>query len=269
MDKLKQWVVLTVVASVAIAAAGWFLLISPKRAEAADLRAQAAEQQTTNSKLENELQVLKAQAKDLPKEQAKLAAVAAKIPDNPALPGLIRAMLQAATESGVELVSLTPGTPELVQAAAAAPVAPTPAAPAAGQQTPTAPAAGAAPAAPGAPAAATAAPGPAGQLATIPLSVNVVGDYFEVQQFVAAVEELTRAVRVENLAMTPGVAPSDEENGDAVEDGRSLSATISGYLYMAANRPAPIAAKVPGAEGATAPAPAADAAAAPTAAPAE
>lgn len=262
MEKLKQWVVLTVAACVAIAAAGWFLLISPKRSEAADLRTQAAEQLRTNNKLENELQVLKAQAKDLPKEQAKLAAVAAKIPDNPALPGLIRSMLEAATESGVELVSLTPGEPQLVQAAAGTPAAPAPAAPAAGQQTPTAPAAGAA--APATPAAPT--PGPAGQLATIALSVNVVGDYFEVQQFMAAVEELTRAVRVENFSMIPGVAPTEQEGeSSAVEDGRSLSATISGYVYMAANRPAPVAAKVPGAESAAAPAPAADAAAAPTA----
>ena len=90
MDKLKQWVALTLLGCLAIAAAGWFLLVSPKRSEAAELRAQTESQEATNAKLRNELQVLKAQAKDLPKEQAKLAAVAAKIPDNPALPGLVR-----------------------------------------------------------------------------------------------------------------------------------------------------------------------------------
>ena len=35
MDKLKQMVALALVAALAIAAGGWFLLVSPKRKEAA------------------------------------------------------------------------------------------------------------------------------------------------------------------------------------------------------------------------------------------
>lgn len=254
MDKLKQWVALTVVGCLAIMAAGWFLLVSPKRTEAADLRVQAAEQQSANSQLETELQVLQAQAKELPKEQAKLAAVAAKIPDNPALPSMVRALLEASTRTGVELVSVAPGEPELV--APAVPAAP--AAPAAGQA---APAEGAAPAAPGAPA-----PGPAGQLASIPLSVNVVGDYFEVQAFVAALEELPRALRVHTLNISPGASPTAGEGVEvSTTDGRSLTTTVNGFVYMAANRPPATAASVPGAP---APADATAAAAAVPAAPA-
>ncbi len=37
MDKLKQWVALTVVGVLAIVAAGWFLLVAPKHSEADDL----------------------------------------------------------------------------------------------------------------------------------------------------------------------------------------------------------------------------------------
>jgi Tfp pilus assembly protein PilO len=232
MDKLKQWVTLTLVASVFIVAAGWFLAVGPKRSEAAELRRQAEEQLATNSTLETQLQVLRAQAKDLPKEQAKLAAVAAKIPADPALPSLVRALLDASERAGVDLVSVAPGAPELV--AAAAPVAVP--APAAGQSAPVA----GAPVAPAAPVA-----GPAGQLANIPVAITVVGDFFEVQQFMSALETLPRALRVSDLTMSPGTAPTDKSE-TPTDDGRRLSTQISGIAFMAANRPPATAATVPG-----------------------
>lgn len=257
MDKLKQWVALTVVGCLAIMAAGWFLLVAPKRSEAADLQMQAADRVSANDQLETELQVLQAKAADLPKEQAKLAAVSAKLPDDPALPGLIRALLEAGKSSGIDLVSVAPGVPELVvPAVVAAPVAPVegqpataegqppvPApAPAQGQTTPDPAATPAAPAAPG-----VVAPGPAGQLASIPLAISVVGDYFEVQQFVAALEQLPRALRVQTLNLAPGTSPSASESATAsVEEGRSLTTTINGFVYMAANRPTATAVNVPG-----------------------
>jgi Tfp pilus assembly protein PilO len=235
MDKLKQWVALAVVASVLIVAAGWFLAISPKRAEAEELRVQASDQLATNQMLETQLQMLKAQAKELPKEQAKLAAVSAKIPSDPALPGLVRALLEAAANSGVELVSVAPGTPELLVVAAPAPVE----APAEGQTTPATD-----PAAPVDPAAAAAPGGTAGQLARIPVAINVVGHYFEVQQFMSALEQLPRALRVDNLSLTPGKSPTDRSETD-VEDGHILTSQISGLVFMAADRPVATAATVP------------------------
>ena len=125
MDKLKQWVALTVVGCLAIVAGGWFLLVSPKRQHATELRQAAAIQVDANNALETQLVQLKAQARDLPKEQAKLAAVAARIPDSRAMPALIRALNKAAKSSGVELVSVSPSSTTLVAAAspATAPVA--------------------------------------------------------------------------------------------------------------------------------------------------
>ena len=38
----------------------------------------------------------------------------------------------------------------------------------------------------------------------IPLTINVVGGYFEAEQFLANLENLPRALRVTNLTMTPG-----------------------------------------------------------------
>lgn len=216
MDKLKQYVALTVVGCLGIMAAGWFLLVSPKRAEAAAVREQTLSQESTNAGLRTQLEVLQAQAKDLPKKQADLARVAAKIPDNPSLPSLIRALTAASTSAGVEFVSVTPGAPAAVAAAAAAPVA----------------------AAPADPAAAPAAAGPAGSLAAIPVAINVVGGYFEVEQFIAALENLPRALRVTNLTLAPGASPTDKEKAASTEDGRTLTSTITGSVYMAANRPA-------------------------------
>ena len=231
MDKLKQWVALTVLACLGIAAAGWFLLVSPKKAEAADLQAQTASQESTNASLRTQLEVLKAQAKDLPKKQADLARVAAKIPDNPALPSLIRALTAAAASAGVELVSVTPGPPAAV--AVAAPVAaPAPADPAA---PPADPAAAPAPA----PGAAVPGAGTAGTLAGIPVAINVVGGYFEVAQFMSSLESLPRALRVTNLTVAPGTSPTAGEGASTtVEDGRSLTTTITGSVFMAADRPA-------------------------------
>ena len=60
MDKLKQYVTLTVLGAVVILAAGWFLLVSPKKGEAADLQTQAASQVSANAVLETQLQVLRA-----------------------------------------------------------------------------------------------------------------------------------------------------------------------------------------------------------------
>ena len=132
MDKLKQWIAFTVLGVFAVLAAGWFLLVSPKRADADALGQQAASQVTANSTLQTQLAVLKSQAKNLPQQQAQLAKVAAKIPDNPAEPALIRALDSAATAAGVELVSISPSLPT----AAAAPAVTVPVAPGAAKAVP-------------------------------------------------------------------------------------------------------------------------------------
>ena len=228
MDKLKQWVTMTVLASLVILAAGWFLLVSPKKDEAAALRAQTAEQVAANAVLETQLQVLRAQAKDLPKKQAELAAVSAKIPDNPSLPALIRALTEASTSAGVDFVSVTPGPPVVP---VAAPVQPKAAEPATAQAAPTAP---------------PPAAGPAGALATIPVGIKVVGDYFDIAQFTANLENLPRAMRVVDLTVVPGLSPTAPKTGTpAVDDGRSLSTTINGSGFMAVNRPAATAVVAP------------------------
>ncbi len=240
MTKLKQWVALTVVAALALAAGGWFLLVSPKRAEAADLTGQATAQDGTNSGLRNKLAVLKAQSVKLPAEQAKLAAVSTKIPANPALPALIYSLTAASDAAGVQFLSLTPGQPT-AQAK--------PAAPAVKADGTTAPAA------------------KASTLQTIPVAISVNGGYFETEQFLAALEDLPRAFRVTVLGVAPGdnpLAPKSKTSGAAgapsaasstVLDGSKLTSTITAEIYMSGPitiapvraRAGPAAAATPGA----------------------
>jgi type IV pilus assembly protein PilO len=254
MDKMKQYVVFAVLGCLLVLAAGWFLLVSPKRSEAADLNSQAAAQITQNLQLQNALSMLKSQAQGLPKQQARLAAVAAKIPDNPALPALVRALTTASAAAGIELFSVTPGTPSPVSGAAASTAAPV---------------AGAKAAAPRA---------SAGQLSSISLNLTISGDYFSVEEFLANLEKLPRAMRVTTVTLAPGSNPLKPAAGAAAastsgtaaapaSDGKTLTATVTGLVYMANNRPAATPVVVPGKPTAPVAGPAAAAASAPSAAP--
>lgn len=247
MDKLKQWLALTVVAVLAVAAAGWFLLVAPKRAEAAELREQADAQLSANGLLAQQLAVLKAQAKDLPQQQAKLATVTAKIPADPSLPALIRALTTASTTTGVEFVSLVPGPP--AAAAVAAPVG-------------TVADAGTDPSSTPAPSSAgTAAPstGPGGTLSVIPVTITVVGGFYELQQYLDALEGLPRALRVNNLTLTPGLSPVADTTGAGndvkAKDGSSLVSVIVGEVFLSVGSEPVVAAGVPGASVPGAPVP--------------
>jgi Tfp pilus assembly protein PilO len=198
-SKMKQWVAMAAVGALVIAVGGWFLLVSPKRSNATSLRAQTAERQRANADLSTALAALKAQAKNLPKQQAKLAAVAAKVPDNSALPTLIRALNAAADNAGVELVTMSPSAPTPVTAAA------------------TTVKAGAA---------------PTGGLQQIGVTLNVVGSYFQVSEYLDRLETLTRAFRVTGLALSPGanpVKPADSQ--PSADTGKVLSAAITGQVY--------------------------------------
>lgn len=218
MDKLKMYVAFTVLGCLFVLAAGWFLLVSPKRAQVAQLETQAAGQVSSNAVLSTQLANLKAKAKDLPKQKARLAAIAAKIPDNPSLPALIRALTTAADAAGVELVTVTPGAPTAVVTAPSGATAP------------------AVPAAPGAPGSAAA----AGGLSQIPLTLNLTGGYFGVEQFVANLENLPRSMRITNLTMTPGANPMKPTVAGSTDDGHVLTATVTGAVFMtSAAAPAP------------------------------
>ena len=115
---------IAVVAVIAIVAAGWFLLISPQKTKAANLRDDTASQQQSNQNVQSQITVLAAQEADVPAEQAQIAAILQKIPDNPAMPSFIRTLTAAAKVTGVDLISIGSSAVVAVAAPAAAAAAP-------------------------------------------------------------------------------------------------------------------------------------------------
>jgi type IV pilus assembly protein PilO len=209
VDKMRQWTVFTVLAVIAVLVAGWMLMIKPQRSHAADLRDQATQVQSGNDQLRNQISSLKAQAKDLPKQQARLAVIEQKIPDNPALPSLIRSLSDAADGAGVDLVSLAPSQPTAL----------------ASTGTPATTVTAGKPAAPAAPA-----------LEQVPVTLSVTGTYFNIEQFVSNLEGLQRAIIVDGWSMAPGAkggaaaAPGAPAAPAATDQ---LTAQIQARVFMA------------------------------------
>ena len=238
MKDLKKLVALTVLSSLVVLLGGYFLLVGPKRSQAAELRSQAALQQRANSDLGLQLAQLKAQAKNLPKEQARLAAVAARIPTTRALPALIRALNNAAKVAGVELLSVSPGastlvTPAVVAAPVASPTATGAANPAAPKALGTGPGTTTLGAAPSG--------GEAGQLAQVPVTLSLAGGYFQLEQFVSALEDLPRSLRLTGVSLAPGsnpMVPAPVGSAAPAGPGSTLTSTVNAVVFLAVNRPA-------------------------------
>jgi type IV pilus assembly protein PilO len=229
MTATRKWSLLAVLLVAAIFAASWYLLIAPKRSEAAGLRSQTVEQDAATERLRQQLEVLKAQAQDLPKQEAFLAQIRRQVPDNPALPAVIRDLSAAAKKSGVELVSLAPGLPVAVVSPVLAPavVAPTAGTTAAPSTTTTV-------------AAAPVAPAPT--LFQVPLVVKTSGDYFEIEQFLNRLEGLKRSFLVTGFTLSP----ASEGGLEGTSSDGSLNLDIQGRVFLSPAAAA-VVSTVPGA----------------------
>jgi Tfp pilus assembly protein PilO len=222
MSRIQQWIAGTVVAVVVIVAAGWFLAISPQKHKVSNLGSQASQQEQTNSSLRTKLATLTAAQQAVPSEQAEVAKILQKIPGDPAMPNYVRALTGIAKQTGVELVSIAPGTPTAVTIAATA-VAPAAAAAATPSVAPST--AAAVPAAAVAPV----------SMQAISVALTVQGGYFQIQQFTAALQKLTRTTVVSAVALSPTGAlkkvtlPSSAPIPPAW---KSLGATITLSIFM-------------------------------------
>ena len=243
MTATRKWSALAVLLVAAIFAASWFLLIAPKRSEAAGLRAQKVEQDATNERLIQQLEMLKAQAQDLPKQEAFLAQIRRQVPSNPALPALIRDLTAGAKKSGVDILSLAPALPVAVVAPAVTAVVPTTAGTAA-------PSSGTSPA----PGTVTTPVAAAPVLYQVPITVKTSGSYFETEQFLNKVEALKRSFLVTGFTLK--YTASTAQNPTA----GPLEMEIKGRVFLS-----PAAAV---AAGATVPVPGVTATPAPSTAPA-
>jgi Tfp pilus assembly protein PilO len=213
MNKTRQWAVLTAMGCLAVLVAGWMLVVKPERSHAAQLRTQATGLQGDNNQLRAHVNQLRQMQKDIPAQQKTLAAIATKIPDNPALPALIRQLSAAADGAGVNLVSLAPGQPTTVATAAVQASSPA-------SKT----------------AAVTTSP-----LASISVAINVQGSYFNVEQFFSAVESLSRAMLVNGFTLAPLQSGASNASSATALPLDTLNAQITATVFESPQT-APVAA---------------------------
>lgn len=231
MSVTRKWSLLAVVLVLAILAAGWFLLVAPKRSEAADLRSQTQQQDDANSQLLADLEQLKQQQADLPKKQAELAVMRKQIPDNPALPTLVRSLTSAGRKVGVSIDTLSPAVPvAVVEPVAATPVVVPPTTESDSAEASSSDGSTADAATTPAPVAAP----PAPSLYQVPLTVNVTGSYFELEQFVNKLEGLKRSFLVSGFTLAPAASSTDagsstDANAPALGD---LTLSLQGRVFL-------------------------------------
>jgi len=195
MEKMKQWMILTALGVVGVMAAGWFLLVSPQRSHANELRGEASTVEQTTNGLRAQIAQLKQQQKGETAQQRELEKIAAQIPDNPQLPTLIRELSAAAKDAGVSLDSLAPGEPTMGT-----------------QTTGTTPAAATSP------------------LAQIQVTISVTGTYFNVESFMRSLEHLDRALKTTGLTLAP--ASTGGGDGDSASNAPdALTGQIQALIF--------------------------------------
>jgi Tfp pilus assembly protein PilO len=207
MTRTQKWSVGTALVVVLTLVAGWLLLVSPKRAEADSLQAQAEQQQQQNAELATKISQLKAQQVQLPAKQAELATIRQQIPQTPAMPALVRSLASIATGTGVVVKSVIPTTPGQPATAGATQVAPT-------------------------------VKGPDGsELEVISVTMEVDGSYYNVERFLSRLESLKRAFLVTGFSLAVGGdsgATTTTTTVPSLGQSPTLKATINARVFMTA-----------------------------------
>src|SRR3954451_10515984 len=99
MTTTHRWVAGAVAAALLLVAGSWLLLISPQRAQAAQLREQATAQQSANDMIKLRPHQLKAQSASLPQRRAQLAEIQQQLPGSPELSALVRQLSSVADDA--------------------------------------------------------------------------------------------------------------------------------------------------------------------------
>lgn len=189
----QRWMLGAALVSVLLLIAGWFLLVTPQRSSAEQIRTDAEAQAAANTRTEAEIASLKAQYKDLPTLQKEEAQIRSRIPETPNMPALLRTVSTNARTAGVTLVSVSPSNPvPLNQSGNGAGNLSDP-----------------------------------GQVSQIPVVIQVTGPFANMQLFLNSIEQMKRSVMVVSLDITRA---TDESTTAATN---ILSAQISGRVFIA------------------------------------
>src|SRR6185503_14157185 len=88
-------------------------LVLPKMAEVTTAEGELKDAKDEQQNLSVQLNALKQARDEAPLNEATIREIEGKVPPTADLPGLIRFLRNAASASGVQVLSLTPGTPTL------------------------------------------------------------------------------------------------------------------------------------------------------------
>ncbi len=245
----SRWVAGAAGVCAALLVLTWFVLVGPKRAEAADLTEQAASARQQNDSLQIRTAQLKAQFASLPQRQAELTTLVGQMPVTADVPRFVRSLDALAASSGVTLEGLTPGAGARLDAAGAAVGAAGATGATTGATGATTGATGATGAVGAAGSASAPASGAAGgtgaglDVVQVPMTITVKGPYFATVTFLKGLQTGQRAFLVGGLQV-------------AVE-GKAVSLTIQGRVFALPGAAAALAATTAAkaATGATSPTP--------------
>jgi Tfp pilus assembly protein PilO len=190
----QRWMLGAALVSVLLLMAGWFLLVTPQRSSAEQIRTDAEAQAAANVRAEAEIASLKAQYKDLPSLQKEEAQIRSRIPETPNMPALLRTLSTNAKTAGVTLVSVSPSNPVPMNQSGTNGGG--------GLSDP-------------------------GQVSQIPVVIQVTGPFANMQLFLNSIEQMKRSMLVVSLDITRA---TDESTTAATN---ILSAQISGRVFIA------------------------------------
>ncbi len=195
MMRARLWVGGTLVTAVLISIGAWFLLISPQRTQAAELRTQTEAQLQKNQQIKAETARLAEQNRTLPERKLELARIQEQFPNAPQLPALVRVLNDHAVKAGVELKSLSPSAPTPVSSGT------------------------------------TGATDAASGLSAVATNLTVIGSYAQLTLFVQDLQTKTkRAFLIENMNFTVG---GDEKKTEPeVGVSPTLQLTITGKVFV-------------------------------------
>jgi Tfp pilus assembly protein PilO len=191
-NRTSRWSIGAALLCLALLAASWFLLITPRRADAAAVRTQAVTADSQAAQLRAQIGELKSEFSDLPKRKEELAAIQRQLPPTAAIPALVRDLQSISAQAGVSLVSISPSAPLILS-----------------NSTATAKAVG------------------AGSLIAIPVTITATGQYFEASLFLKYLQtKIQRSFLVTGVTLTPA-PPSDAVATTGSSAGSTATATAS------------------------------------------
>lgn len=205
---------------------GYFFFISPQRTQTADVNSQVTTTQDQNTVLQNRIDMLREQNKDLGKWQAELAQARLALPTTSGVSDFLRSLQSLGNATLTDVTALSVGTPvDVTSLPGFAPAAAT---------APTDAAAAPADSASSAPAAAAPAPAATSVIYALPISATVTGSPAALAKFLDQLQAVQpRAVLITSIdlgsaATTPGATA-------AVPGQTSLK--INMQAYVAPNTP--------------------------------